>query len=119
MTTEMSKQKQYEEEQAEIAFPTVMWEPGDEPTFFKADALFIHAHPDDESLDFGVLISRFTRAGKRVVVVLLTDGDSGLDQYPQRMLGAIGIPDPVICIKQTAFIIVHFSIKRTVIATAF
>ena len=70
----------------EIAFPTVMWEPDTEPSYFKADALFIHAHPDDESLDFGVLISRFAKAGKRVAVVLLTDGDAGLDQYPQRIV---------------------------------
>ncbi|MBT3274734.1 MAG: PIG-L family deacetylase, partial [Spirochaetales bacterium] len=66
-------------------FPTVMWAPGIEPDYFKVDALFVHAHPDDESLDFGVLISRFAAAGMKVAVVLMTDGNSGLDQYPQRI----------------------------------
>ncbi|MAG13041.1 MAG: hypothetical protein CMN78_00405 [Spirochaetales bacterium] len=75
-----------EETNADVAFPTVMWEPETPPDYFKVDALFIHAHPDDETLDFGVLISRFARADKRVAVVLLTDGDSGLDQYPQRIV---------------------------------
>ena len=66
-------------------FPTVMWKPGGRPDFFKADVLFFHAHPDDESLDFGVLLRRLADAGKRTAVVLFTDGDSGLDQYPRRM----------------------------------
>lgn len=51
------------------------------------DVLFIHAHPDDESLDFGVLMARASRAGKRVAVVILTDGEGGIDQYPRRIVG--------------------------------
>jgi LmbE family N-acetylglucosaminyl deacetylase len=51
------------------------------------DILFIHAHPDDESLDFGVLMARASRAGKRVAVVILTDGEGGIDQYPRRIVG--------------------------------
>ncbi|MBN1687369.1 MAG: PIG-L family deacetylase, partial [Spirochaetales bacterium] len=68
-------------------FPTVMWKPGALPDYFKLDALFFHAHPDDESLDYGVLLRRLASAGKRTAVVLLTDGDSGLDQYPRRAVG--------------------------------
>jgi LmbE family N-acetylglucosaminyl deacetylase len=68
-------------------FPTVMWDPGDQPDFFKIDALFLHAHPDDESLDFGILLRRLADAGKRVAVVLFTDGGAGLDQYPRRFVG--------------------------------
>jgi LmbE family N-acetylglucosaminyl deacetylase len=70
-----------------IGFPTVMWEPQVVPDYSKLDALFVHAHPDDESLDFGVLISRLADSGRKVGVVLLTDGDSGLDQYPERSVG--------------------------------
>lgn len=51
------------------------------------DVLFIHAHPDDESLDFGVLIARASRAGKRVAMAVLTDGEGGIDQYPRRVVG--------------------------------
>lgn len=61
---------------------------GDDPVVYTpADALFVHAHPDDESIDFGILIARLAASGKRVVVVLLTDGESGLDQYPDRSAG--------------------------------
>ena len=70
-------------------FPTVMWGPDSPPDFFKIDALFVHAHPDDESLDFGVLAGRLSNAGKKVAVVLFTDGDSGLDQYPWRPVGGV------------------------------
>ena len=72
-----------------IGYPTVMWEPGVVPDYSKLDALFVHAHPDDESLDFGVLISRLADSGRKVGVVLLTDGDSGLDQYPERPVGGL------------------------------
>jgi len=69
------------------AAETRMVAPGEQPEFFQADILCFHAHPDDESLDFGVLLARASRAGKRIVVVLLTDGESGLDQYPRRPVG--------------------------------
>lgn len=68
-------------------FPTVMWEPGAQPNFFKVDVLLFHAHPDDESLDFGVLLRRLYDAGKRTAVVVFTDGEAGLDQYPRRYVG--------------------------------
>ncbi len=48
------------------------------------DVLFIHAHPDDESLDFGVLMSALARNGLRIATVLLTDGEGGIDRYPNR-----------------------------------
>jgi LmbE family N-acetylglucosaminyl deacetylase len=67
--------------------PLVVVTPAEGPTFFKADILFVHAHPDDESLDFGGLMAKAARGGKRVVSLLLTDGESGLDQYPRRSVG--------------------------------
>ena len=74
--------------QAQInTFPTVMWEPGAALEFFKVDALFFHAHPDDETLDFGILLRRLADAGKRTAVVIFTDGGSGIDQYPRRIVG--------------------------------
>lgn len=48
------------------------------------DVLFIHAHPDDEALDYGALLAAAESADKRVGVVLFTDGNAGLDQYPWR-----------------------------------
>jgi LmbE family N-acetylglucosaminyl deacetylase len=51
---------------------------------FDADLLFFHAHPDDESLDYGLLMARAARAGKKIVTVLFTDGESGYDRYPSR-----------------------------------
>jgi LmbE family N-acetylglucosaminyl deacetylase len=66
-----------------------VYAPGQEVEYFPADLLFIHAHPDDESLDFGALMAGASRAGKRVAVVLFTDGESGLDLYPQRRVGDI------------------------------
>ncbi len=44
----------------------------------KIDVLFVHAHPDDESLDYGALLSRLDLEGKRTAVLLLTDGESGI-----------------------------------------
>jgi len=52
--------------------------------YFDADYLLVHAHPDDESLDNGILLARLSAAGLQGVVVLLTDGQSGIDQYPDR-----------------------------------
>jgi LmbE family N-acetylglucosaminyl deacetylase len=58
--------------------------PGRRPEYFKADILFIHAHPDDESIDFGSLMAMASRSDKRIATLLFTDGESGLDLYPQR-----------------------------------
>jgi LmbE family N-acetylglucosaminyl deacetylase len=63
--------------------------PGRQPEYFKADILFIHAHPDDESIDFGSLMARASRSNKRIVTLLFTDGESGLDLYPERKVGDI------------------------------
>ena len=63
--------------------------PGRKPEYFKADILFIHAHPDDESIDFGSLMAMASRSNKRIVTLLLTDGESGLDLYPERKVGDI------------------------------
>ncbi|MFW5683715.1 MAG: PIG-L family deacetylase [Spirochaetota bacterium] len=52
------------------------------------DYLAIHAHPDDEALDFGALLVRMNAAGLRGAVLLLTDGNAGLDQYPWRATGS-------------------------------
>ncbi|TVR28772.1 MAG: PIG-L family deacetylase, partial [Spirochaetaceae bacterium] len=48
------------------------------------DVLFVHAHPDDESLDFALLMAALARSGLRIATLLLTDGESGLDRYPRR-----------------------------------
>jgi LmbE family N-acetylglucosaminyl deacetylase len=63
--------------------------PGRPVEYFKADVLFIHAHPDDESIDFATLMAKASRSGKRTATLLFTDGESGLDLYPQRMVGDI------------------------------
>jgi LmbE family N-acetylglucosaminyl deacetylase len=64
-------------------------EPDQKPEFYQADLLFIHAHPDDESLDFGGLMAMAAGSGKRIVEVLFTDGELGLDQYPRRIVGGL------------------------------
>lgn len=53
-------------------------------TLASVDVLFIHAHPDDESLDFAVLTAALARRGLTVATLLLTDGESGVDRYPYR-----------------------------------
>lgn len=58
--------------------------PGDRLPEVDLDFLAIHAHPDDESLDFGALLARLTASGYRGGVLLMTDGSSGRDQYPRR-----------------------------------
>lgn len=58
--------------------------PGDELPETQVDILFVHGHPDDESLDFGLLMSKAARSGKRAATVLFTDGESGYDRYPRR-----------------------------------
>ena len=65
-----------------------MYKPDDKLDYFKANILFFHTHPDDESLDFGCLMSQAARAGKKVVTVLFTDGEGGLDQYPARIVNS-------------------------------
>ena len=67
--------------------------PGEAVPFRKLDILFIHAHPDDESLDFGGLIARAADSGKRIAAVLFTDGEAGLDQFPDRPLDGIYSPE--------------------------
>ncbi|TVR06502.1 MAG: PIG-L family deacetylase, partial [Spirochaetaceae bacterium] len=61
-----------------------VWQQTVEPV----DALFIHAHPDDESLDFAVLMAALGRRGLRIATLLLTDGESGIDRYPSRTVPA-------------------------------
>ena len=63
--------------------------PGRPPEYFRADILFIHAHPDDESIDFGSLMAMASRSNKRIVTLIFTDGESGLDLYPERKVGDI------------------------------
>jgi len=53
------------------------------------DILFIHAHPDDESLDFGTLMALADSAGLKTGHVVFTDGESGLDMYPDRPISGI------------------------------
>lgn len=56
------------------------------------DFLAIHAHPDDEVLYFGSLLPRLRGLGKRGAVLVFTDGESGLDQYPWRPVGGMYPP---------------------------
>ena len=46
----------------------------------RIDVLFIHAHPDDESIDFGTLMALCKEAGLTTAMVLLTDGEGGIYQ---------------------------------------
>ena len=68
-------------------FPIRVIAPSEDIDYFKADILFFHAHPDDESLDFAGLMAKAKRHGKRIVTVVFTDGESGLDQFPNRGIG--------------------------------
>ncbi len=58
--------------------------PGGTVPDFDLDILFIHAHPDDESLDFGCLMALADTKGMKTGLVTFTDGESGLDLYPLR-----------------------------------
>lgn len=58
--------------------------PGGEVPEFDLDILFIHAHPDDEALDFGILMALADSAGLKTGLITFTDGGSGLDIYPGR-----------------------------------
>ena len=48
------------------------------------DILFVHAHPDDESLDFAILMAAAARSDLTIGTLLLTDGEAGVDRYPYR-----------------------------------
>jgi len=61
-----------------------VYAPGEDPYSQKLDILFIHAHPDDESLDYGLYMAEASAAGKSVGIIVFTDGDSGFDTYPDR-----------------------------------
>jgi LmbE family N-acetylglucosaminyl deacetylase len=58
--------------------------PGGMVPEFDLDMLFIHAHPDDEALDFGILLALAESAGLKTGLITFTDGGSGLDIYPGR-----------------------------------
>jgi LmbE family N-acetylglucosaminyl deacetylase len=61
-----------------------VYRPGEEPSPQKLDILFIHAHPDDESLDYGLYMAQAAAEGKSTGIIVFTDGDSGFDKYPDR-----------------------------------
>jgi len=63
--------------------------PGDKVPDFDLDILFIHAHPDDESLDYGCLMALAHAAGLKIGLLTFTDGESGLDLYPNRPVDGI------------------------------
>lgn len=48
------------------------------PTSESATVLFLHAHPDDETLLTGGTIAKLAKEGIRVVVITATDGAAGL-----------------------------------------
>ena len=66
--------------------PVTRVSPGQSAAVEPVDLLFIHAHPDDESIDFGVLLARSRAAGLRTALITLTDGESGIDQHPNRLV---------------------------------
>ncbi len=66
--------------------PLAVFGPDNSIDFFDADILFIHAHPDDEAIDFGGLMAKAARADMRIATVIFTDGESGLDIYPERFV---------------------------------
>ncbi|MCK5153484.1 MAG: PIG-L family deacetylase [Spirochaetales bacterium] len=62
----------------------VVYAPEEDPAPQKLDILFIHAHPDDESLDYGLYMAKASLSGKSIGIIVFTDGDSGFDKYPDR-----------------------------------
>ena len=52
--------------------------PGETLPDITVDVLFVHAHPDDESLDYGTLLATMQKKGLTTAVLLLTDGESGI-----------------------------------------
>jgi len=86
---------EYTEDLDELDIPTTVkddmagailtvYGPGEEPSPQKLDILFIHAHPDDESLDYGLYMAQAAEEGKSTGIIVFTDGDSGFDKYPDR-----------------------------------
>ncbi len=77
----------------------LVYAPGENPTPQKLDILFIHTHPDDESLDYGLFLAEAAAEGESAGVIIFTDGDSGFDKYPDRPIDGIypdaelGVPD--------------------------
>jgi len=77
----------------------LVYAPGENPTPQKLDILFIHAHPDDESLDYGLFLAEAAAEEESTGVIIFTDGDSGFDKYPDRPIDGIypdaelGVPD--------------------------
>ncbi len=66
-----------------LALPVAIG-PADRLPQVQLDYLAFHAHPDDEALDFGALLARLHSRGLSGAVVIMTDGESGLDQHPWR-----------------------------------
>ncbi|TVQ38027.1 MAG: PIG-L family deacetylase [Spirochaetaceae bacterium] len=64
--------------------PDAVWAGSWPDALAEVDVLFVHAHPDDESLDFAVLMAALARQGATIATLLLTDGESGLDRFPHR-----------------------------------
>lgn len=81
-TEELIPESQQPVRKSEV--PLVTYSPGEIPVPQKLDILFIHAHPDDETLDYGLSIARAVEAGMKVGVLTFTDGESGFDFYPDR-----------------------------------
>lgn len=71
-----------------LALPAVIG-PADPLPQVRLDYLAFHAHPDDEALDFGALLARLHARGLSGAVVIMTDGESGLDQHPWREVDEI------------------------------
>ena len=63
--------------------------PGERIPSIDLDILFIHAHPDDEALDFGCLMALAEASGLKTGLVTFTDGESGLDTYPERPVSGL------------------------------
>jgi LmbE family N-acetylglucosaminyl deacetylase len=64
-----------------VPYPApLMVKPGEPVPDQRVDVLFIHAHPDDESLDYGALMALCREAGLTSATVLLTDGEGGIYQ---------------------------------------
>lgn len=64
---------------------TLMIAPGEPLPAVPVEVLFIHAHPDDETLDYGCFLAWCETQGLSVAVLLITDGEGGLDLYPRRL----------------------------------
>jgi LmbE family N-acetylglucosaminyl deacetylase len=56
--------------------------------------MFIHAHPDDEAIDFGGLMAKASRSGRSIVTILFTDGESGIisEEYQGRPPSSSELP---------------------------